>query len=842
MTFKLPIHEVLNQALAAVQKYPVVIIDAPPGSGKTTVLPLALTTQLGLRVAVLEPRRVAARLAANFAATLNGDPVGTTVGFEVRFDRSISDKTKLTFLTEGLLIRRLQGNPRLEDFDVVILDEFHERHIHTDVALAMLCHLQKTSRPDLRIVIMSATLEVERLNSLFKDVGRISTPSTRFQTLIQYCPIAQENGLASIAEKVASIVRTPPAPGDVLVFLPGAREIEWVVDRLRQKVSAQDLLVLPFYAALPQDRQDIVFRSSNIRKCIVSTNIAESSITIPGVRIVVDSGLAKIASHAHWSGISVLQTKPISQASCEQRSGRAGREGPGFVYRMFSEQEFLQRKKFEVPEIQRLDLMQTILEIALILGRQGSPRINAEFLNSMAWLDKPPAALVDQALQTLRLLGAIDDSQQLTPLGTRMAALPLHPRLGRIVCHGLDQHCSVIASLAAISVQEGLLNESRDISIFDQFTANIENLFNSLVARSGHTPNDRFGKMWLQLESFLPKEQRKKLLDQDDWYGLSQALLYGFPERVARRRAISQEREIEYTLTEGGSVFVKARSDTASPEWIIVVDAEETNDKIRGRFTKVQMAFPFDVENLITGSDHFLHESEEIAWDDAHRCVRSFKRLYYGQLIVEERRIKSETEKSSALLLQYLRKLWPQPFSDDEPWMRYKLKHDLAKRLNIQVGKAMHAGELATFQEWICAQKTSFEELLEQSLGKWIEDYFGEEHQRILQSHFPDELRLGSGRMAKIHYENGKEPWLESRLQNFFGSESVPRIAEGALSITLHLLAPNHRAVQITSDLSSFWKNSYPKVRQELMRRYPRHAWPEDPIHAKPSGPTPRRR
>ncbi len=744
---RLPIDDVLPQIVAALDAGPNLVIEAPPGAGKTTRVPVALLARSG-GVLVLEPRRLAARLAARRVASELGERLGETVGYQVRFEDVSGPRTRLRYLTEGVLTRRLLSDPELAGVGTVILDEFHERHLETDLALALLRRLQRGSRPDLRIVVMSATLDAAPVAAFLGECPVVRSEGKLFELTVEYTP----HSAAPLEQQVAeALERLPEGRGDVLVFLPGAAEIRRSMRAVEPWAARAGALVLPLYGDLPPAEQDrAVGPTDGRRKIILSTNVAESSVTIEGVTAVIDSGLARVAADSPWTGLPSVEVRRVSQASATQRAGRAGRTAAGHVIRLYTADEFHRRAAADVPEILRRELSQMVLHL------------RAMGVLDVAWLDAPPAAAWEAANALLDQLGVT----------TEMAELPLPPRLAKLVVEAKhrgipEKGCAVAAVLSA--GERG----SSDLL--------------ALIEGTWHGQTQR---VYDQLRKRVGGRDRTR-----DDAALLRSVLAAFPDRVARHR-----REGELLLSGGGS----AKLPGCRWEFLVAVDIEERREH---GAPLVRLAAPIEPEWLLDR----VEERVRLEWNREKERVEEVSALVYDQLVIEETRAPAAPgEEAGRMLAQKAVEAGPERFADREA---------LAALL-ARMGAAGVAVDVEGALVGLCEDATSFAEVE-------ARDLLGALRPRGLEQAAPERLRLPGGREVKVHYEAGKPPWIESRLQDFFGMQETPRIH--GEPVVVHLLAPNRRPVQVTRDLQGFWERLYPQVRRELMRRYPKHKWPERP-------------
>jgi ATP-dependent helicase HrpB len=769
---QLPVDAILPEIVASLRRHPCLVIEAPPGAGKTTRVPPALLQELSGEVVVLEPRRIAARMAARRVASEMGEAAGGIVGYQVRFEEASSARTRLRFVTEGVLTRRLLTDPQLRGVDAVILDEFHERHLEGDLALALLRRLRHT-RPELRIVVMSATLDAAPIAHFLDDCPVLRSAGRLFELTIEHLPYSPQPLEAQVRGAFERILRESPA-GDVLAFLPGAAEIRRAMRACAHGAQQAGWLVLPLHGSLSPQEQDQALAPAGRPKLILSTNVAESSVTVEGVTTVIDSGLARFARSSPWSGLPVLEVGRISQASARQRSGRAGRTAPGRVLRLYTEEDFGMRAAQETPEILRAELSQLCLSLrAMGIGD----------VTELAWLDAPPAAALAAAESLLERLGATGERAR------QLAGYPLPPRLARILVEAMARGVGESGCVAAALLGSGVLTAHGDL-----LTA----------MESAHDP--RLRQHIAQLRH-IARPPRQKAHDDD---ALLISVLAGFPDRVARRRAGTQ-----LLLSNGASA--ECAADAPRGEFMVAVDAEERSDK---PLPLVRMAARLEPEWLIDLFPGHVRERSELNWNRAAERVDCINSLLYDELTLSEScNSAPEPEAAAAMLAQKALETGLARFVDAAALEDLLVRIELAGLAPPDLAQELRelCSGLRSFAELKSAAK-NFLSLLEQKAGA-----------RRLDELAPSRLRLQGGRQTKVHYERGKPPWIASRLQDFFGMRETPRIGAGRMPVVIHLLAPNQRAVQTTSDLAGFWERLYPQVRRELMRRYPRHSWPEKP-------------
>jgi ATP-dependent helicase HrpB len=839
----LPIDEVLPEILQSLQRHRALVLEAPPGAGKTTRVPLALMddVQLGVSsIAVSEPRRLAAKLAAHFVAGELGERVGERIGYQVRFESKVGPKTRVRYLTAGTLLQQLL-DPRAAQAGaspVIILDEFHERQIENDQLLALL--KQRMGRDDrLRVIVMSATLDGERIAS-YLECPRVRSEGKIFPLRIEHAPTHDDRPLEKQVSSAVKQALQEQSTGHVLVFLPTVPDIQRCQDTLAPLQSTQGVQILALHGELPLDEQTRAVARSEQRKIVLATNVAESSITVPGVTAVVDSGLARIAIDSPWSGRRELSVMEVSGASAIQRAGRAGRTAPGVVYRLFTEHNFRARREHEVPEIQRSDLSDAWLHL---LGAGTDP-------DQLPWFDAPPSAAVQAARTLLRTLGAIDQHGALTAIGRRMLRFAVHPRLARLVVAGEDFGVADDACLAAALLgerdivrrndEDPLAYESDLEERAARFREASESNFSGSSVRRLNLSHASLHAVARAYEALRSKADLSGTPVGDSDQAVRKALLLGFPDRVARRRNPTSP---ELTLANGTAARLSERSVVQNAAWLIAHDVERRVD--RGRRTDlswVTVATQIEPDWLLDLFADRIQDDQQLHWNADKEHVESIERISFGSLVLDETRGRAGA--SAAASSELARAASAQKarfFGDRDVVVSFQQRVALLARhrpdLSLTVAQLDTDGLLAL----ACQGLTSFDELAALDWPSFLLSQLDAEQRRALERDVPVGITLPGGRPLRVNYEPDKPPWVGSRLQDFFGMHSTPLLCNGKVPLTLHLLAPNQRAVQVTTDLAGFWQRHYPGIRRELMRRYPRHSWPEDPLHAAPPVPKPRR-
>lgn len=776
----LPIDALLPKIADSLRRTPNLVIEAAPGAGKTTRVPPALLA-LGGGVLVLEPRRIAARMAARRVAAEMGEPVGETVGYQVRFEETAGPRTRLRFLTEGVLTRRLVADPELRGIGTVVLDEFHERHLETDLAIALLRRLQKTKRPDLRLVVMSATLDARPVCEFLGGCPLVSAEGRLFDLQVEWTPYSA----APLDEQVGNALESVLArgiPGDVLVFLPGAATIHRAARACESAARRHDLLVTPLFGDLSPAEQDLALQPASKRKVILSTNIAESSVTIDGVRVVIDSGLARIAADSPWTGLPSLEIGRVSRASAVQRAGRAGRTAPGYVIRLYTSEDFHRRPDHDEPEIARRELSSLCLHLA---------SMGISDPNQIEWLTAPPREAVEAAEALLDRLHAKGED------AAAMARMPLHTRLARLLLDAGRSGCGDAACRAAALLSSGQRVRSAD-------------LFHALDEER----DSRTRAVYDQLRRFAPRGR-----DTANDAALAKCMLAAFPDRVGRRRANGV-----ILLSNGGSAM-SAAATPQTGEFLVAIDIEEIRDR---NAPLLRLACPIEPEWLIDLFPERIVERQAVEWNRQGERVEAVSALVYDELTIEETRGGVVDDEAAAKILaarametELGRFVDPADLDALLARIEFAAEHSAIQPLTID--------DIRRAIETICYGLRSLTDL-ERAASRLLPALEAMRDRQLLDRIAPDRLRLQGGRQAKVHYERGKPPWVESRLQDFFGMTESPRVANGKVPLVIHLLAPNKRPVQTTTDLAGFWQRLYPQVRKELGRRYPKHAWPEKPL------------
>jgi ATP-dependent helicase HrpB len=840
----LPIDPHLPEIISILQTAGALVLTAPPGAGKTTRVPRALY-DAGYaakgEILILEPRRLAARMAAFRVAQEFGEKPGETVGYSIRFENVAGPKTRIRFMTEAILARRIIQNPNLTGVAAVILDEFHERHLATDLALSLLKQIQ-IKNPALKIIVMSATLDAQPVVSFLSNSQLLSVVGAPFDLSIEYEDRVSDRPLHDkVASATAKLLRSEPR-GDVLVFLPGAAEIRRCAVALKPLEERLGVHVHLLHGDLPSSEQRRAIEPAAQGKVILATNVAETSITIPGIAAVIDSGLARIAGHSAWSGFSTLTTAKISKAAAIQRAGRAGRTQAGRVLRLYTRPDFESRPEHETPEIRRADLAETVL----MLHGAG-----IQDLGSFTWFDPPPPSAIAAAEGLLVRLGAIDTVGRSSDTGTRMLQIPVHPRLARLILEGealqvTDESALLAALLSERDIRldsrsslggvhsktRNLVSGSSDlIELIDCFREAEHAIYSTnRIIDLGFDPGaiQAVRRAYRQLRRILSASNsartRRPAGDRTE-EALLIAALAAFPDRVAKRRKAGSQ---ELLLAGGGSATLSPTSAVHNPIFLVAVDAEERISRGASN-TMVRLASVVEIEWLAAMFPDSILQKTELIWNERAGRVDEVQRTCYEQIILEETvRPAAPSEEVSRMLASAVFAANFSPFRYLSSLSAFQARLSfLSEHFPGETWPKLGDSVIREIVVSLCSGKNSLEELAPISIVGAFTNRLTTRQRMLLEREAPERIKLKSGRSAIVHYESTKPPWIESRLQDFFGMKTTPMICSGQVSLTVHLLAPNGRAVQVTQDLDGFWKRHYPSIRRELQRRYPKHAWPE---------------
>lgn len=812
MTAALPIYEILDAVKSSLAQQNTLIIQAPPGAGKSTVLPFELLDEpwlSGKKILLLEPRRLAARAVAARMAELKNEDVGETIGFRVRFENRIGRNTRIEVVTEGILTRMLQNDNALENVGMIMFDEFHERSLHADLALALCREAQQVLREDLRIVIMSATLDGDALAALLHNAPVITSTGRQYPVTVRYFPPDTQ---LHLAEQTAQAVKKAlqDETGDVLVFLPGAGEIKRTQDLLEQTVSA--VMIYPLYGDLPHGEQQraLLPDPSGLRKVVLATSIAETSLTIEGIGVVIDSGYARVPRFDPRSGLTRLETVRLSKDAADQRAGRAGRLGPGVCYRLWSEAEQRHLRAHRTPEILEADLAPAMLELCN-WGVTG--------IEQMAWLTPPPSGNRQQALALLQLLGAVNTDGTISAHGRALLQLPTHPRIAHLLLEGKKINAAALAGdVAAVLEERDPLPKTEGTSLA---------LRVDVLRRWRDKNRVQADTQTLQRIARLATSWRKHLgcnedntLFADELAGHLVAAAY--PERIAKKQDSGR-----YKLANGRQAKMADMDPLSDRTWLAIAQLDAGTSE-----GKIFLAAPLSADDIISSAT----EKETIAWDYQKGELLARKEKRIGEIVAATAPLKNIPEAQyEQLITEVVQREGLRLFdiSDDTQQWLYRITSLRAWRSNENWPDVSETQLLATAAEWLVPflknirrrddfRKTKLQELLP-GLLDWNQ-------QQQLEKLAPATINVPSGSAIRLQYQpDASAPILAVRLQELFGLTQTPAVNEGRQQVMLHLLSPAMRPMQVTQDLYSFWQNTYPEIRKELRIRYPKHSWPEDP-------------
>ncbi|WP_028549765.1 ATP-dependent helicase HrpB [Paenibacillus sp. UNC451MF] len=833
----LPIDPVLPKLKETLRSCSNAVLVAPPGAGKTTRIPLALLDEpwlSGRKILMLEPRRLAAKSAARFMASALGEQVGNTVGYRVKLDTQVSAITRIEVVTEGVLTRMLQADPALEDVGIVIFDEFHERSLHADTGLALCLQSQSLLRDDIRILVMSATLDAEPVTKLLGNAPTIISEGRSFPVETRYWNRSTEGRIeSSVVRCILNALANDP--GDLLVFLPGEGEIRRVEAMLSEQApeTGYPLRIAPLYGSLPQDAQDLAIAPSrpDERKIVLATSIAESSLTVEGVRIVIDAGLMRVPRFSPRTGMTRLETIPVSRASADQRRGRAGRTAPGVCYRLWTEQEDRNLHSRSAPEITEADLAPLALELA---------QWGVSDPSELCWLDPPPSAAFSQARELLMSLQALDINGSITEHGKSMADLGLHPRLAHMLLKAVKMQLGVLAcELAA------LLND-RDILRSDGTGRNADIRLRVEALRKSASAN-RIHELYHEGFRIDTAACRRINAEANQWKralklshppthedvdscGILLALAY--PDRIGQRRPNGR-----YLLQNGrGAAF----SDTqllASSAYLVAAELDDQSVESR-----IYLAAPVELSDIEQYIGDQLEEETWVGWDTTVQAVRARKRQRLGALVVKDAQL-THPDPDAALqaLLEGISLEGLSILTWTKAARQLQQRICFMHQVDASWPDASEEALISTLGDWLAPHLYSLKsrsDLERLHLADILETWLSWDQRRELDTYAPTHIVVPSGSRIPIDYTDPASPLLAVRLQEMFGLTQTPRIGRGSVPLTLHLLSPAHRPVQVTKDLASFWSNAYFEIKKDLKGRYPKHYWPDNPLEAMPTNRT----
>ena len=818
-----PIAPLLPAIGTSLATHPRLVLEAPPGAGKTTQVPLALLDAswlAGRRIVMLEPRRVAARSAAMFMAGQLGEEVGQTVGYRIRFEDRVSARTRIEVVTEGILTRMIQDDPELEGIGALLFDEFHERHLAADLGLALALDVQAGLREDLRIVVMSATLDGQRL-AAFLDAPRLSSEGRGHPVAISHFPARREESLEAQARRAAeeALARHP---GDVLVFLPGQREIARVQAALEAAVLPDDAEVLALHGELPVEQQSRVLQAApdGRRRIVLATNVAESSVTLPGVRVVIDSGLAREPRFDPNSGFPRLDVVAISQASADQRAGRAGRVAEGWAWRLWPQSQRLEAQRR--PEIAQVELAGLALELAA-WGSEG-----------LRFVDPPPPGALAAARELLQRLGALAASGGITAQGRRMLALGTHPRLAAMLLAARTPRQQALSADLAALVEARDPLRSRSDALAERWRA--------LAAfRSGRVPADASRSALAAIDAAARQWRRRLRCEAApppdiEAHELGDLLAHAYPDRIAARHPVDP---LRYQLANGRSARLFEDSALRGEPWLV---ASELRHEARGDALLLRAA-PVDEAFLRADFRERFVEREGAVWDADKRALVARRESRFDRIVLDSRPAgRVDPDQAAQALTDAVRELGLVALPWTEGLRQWQAREVSLRQWMPELGlpDLSDAALQATLDDWLkpaFAGKTRLDALSEAELGEALKSPLAWELRQQVERLAPARITVPSGMERRIDYALDHEgapqpPVLAVKLQELFGLADTPRVADGRVPLTLHLLSPGGKPLQVTGDLRSFWNRTYPEVRKEMKGRYPRHPWPDDPWSA----------
>jgi ATP-dependent helicase HrpB len=850
MPERLPIYEVEGAILASVREHRRVIISAPTGSGKSTQVPQMLLDHelLGKgQVVVLQPRRLATRLLAARVAWERKSDLGREVGYQIRFENVSGPETRIRFVTEGVLLRQMVQDARLQGISALIFDEFHERHLYGDITLAQALDLQESTRPDLKILVMSATLDAARLEEYLEPCRILESQGRTFPVEIKYSGspsyLDKRPVWEQAAEAFSDFVHSGDS-GDVLVFMPGGYEISQTIQAIQHCDESRGFILLPLYGELPPVEQDAAVARYDKRKVVVATNVAETSLTIDGIRCVIDSGLARIPRYDPQRGINTLLVEKISRASADQRSGRAGRTAPGVCLRLWSQEEHGHRPQQEVPEVKRLDLA----EVVLTLKAAG-----VEDLRKFRWLEPPEERALAHAEELLVDLGALRSSggsaeaAKITEVGRKMLAFPLHPRYGRMLLAAQQYRCVHQACLVAA------LTQGRDLLLrnVDRETARWrEDLLGDkagsdfwiLMRAWNYAAKNQFrldacrrlgvhmvtarqvGPLFQQFIEIAKKEGLETTLSEIPDEALQKCILIGFSDRVARRL---DSGTLRCELVHGRRGVLARESAVQNSPLFVAAEVREVEGKDKEVNTLLSLATAIEEAWLRELFPDDLGTASRVFYDATTKRVCAEQQLRFRDLSLGTRRVEPPPADEAARLLteevvegRLVLKEWDHSV---EQWiLRLNLLSEWCPKLGLPPITQDARRHLI---EQLCHGAYGYKDIKDKPVQPVVKSWLSAEQEVLLQKHAPERLQLSNGKTPKVLYEAGVPPYIPIRIQELYDVNTTPKIAMGRVPVILHILAPNMRPVQITQDLAGFWRDHYPRIKSELQRKYPKHQW-----------------
>lgn len=819
----------LPQIGASLADHPRLVLEAPPGAGKTTQVPLALLQApwlAGQKIVMLEPRRIAARAAAQFMAQQLGEPVGQTVGYRIRFESKVSAATRIEVVTEGILTRLLQNDPELDGIGLLVFDEFHERHLAGDLGAVLALDVQANLRPDLRLLVMSATLDGERI-AHWLDAPRLSSPGRSFPVAIEHPPARSQE---SVEHHLARVARQAlqDHDGDVLGFLPGRREIARCRTTLLHSLDRDDVEVFALHGELSLAEQQAALAPAEpgTRRIVLATNVAESSITLPGIRVVVDAGQAREPRFDPNSGFSRLETVSISQASADQRAGRAGRVASGTAYRLWPQSRRLEPSR--QAEINQTELSSLALELAA----WGVPM---DDVAQLRWLDPPPPGALSQAQDLLTRLGALGGDGRITALGRSMLELGTAPRLAAAARRTPIPMQPLVADLLALMEARSPLRGEQARN--DDFRTRVA-VLHAWRDRRGGAPRGEVDTGALAAIEQASKGWRRRLdvrtaaSGMPDSHSVGDLLLHAFPDRVARR---DDNQPLRYTLANGRGARLHENTALSGEPWLVVLDLRH-----EARDSLILAAAPLDPRTLERDEGGRFVRQRTLRWNDERGAVEAFEEHRFDAIVLSRRSVPVTAEDALPALLAAVRAkgIDALPWSAAAQQLRARMSAVRQWLPELGLPDVSDAALLDSLEQWLGPYLQGvhrLDALGGDKLSQALTALFDYEQRRLLDAQAPESLLVPSGQRRRLDYTEAASPVLAVKLQELFGLADTPSVGAGRIPVTLHLLSPAGRPIQVTQDLKGFWERTYPEVKRELKGRYPRHPWPDDPWTAQPT-------
>lgn len=845
---RLPIYEIEDELCSKLKKEPRLVLSAPTGSGKSTQVPQMMMDN-GLlgdgEVVILQPRRLAARMLADRVASERNVKIGSEVGYQIRFENRTSKDTRIRFVTEAILLRQMVNDPTLEGISAILFDEFHERHIYGDITLARAVSIQKDLRPDLKIIVMSATLEIETLQNFLQPCSVVRSEGRTFPVSVEYWKKSVSPETTPVWDAAAEAFEmwaSRGEAGDVLIFMPGNFEINRTIQSLQGSKAAKDHIILPLHGELPPDQQDLAVSPAAKPRIIVSTNVAETSLTIDGIRLVIDSGLARIAHFDVNRGINTLHIHRISQSSADQRTGRAGRTQEGHCIRLWSEKDHSHRPVQDKAEIHRLELSETLLTLKCT---------GVGDLTEFGWFETPVSQSLERGLTLLHDLGALDRKENVTEVGRKMQAFPTHPRYARLLLAADEFECVYQAALIAaltqgrnilIPTNDRRIRENRaellgDTGVSDFLIlmrawkyASSKN-FNTGACRSLgiHAATCRQVKPLFDQFSRIAESQGldaspKRINDEN----LQRCLLIAFSDRLARRM---DRGTLRCELVHGRRGDLSRDSIIQDAPLFVAAEIQEIEGRDKQVQTLLSGATAIEEEWLIQHFPEDFSEKEEVFIDSTTRRVSAVKSAWFRDLRIRSSGNGDPTPEAAAALLaaEIIKgtvsiKKWDQNI---EAWiLRVNQLSQACPELEIPI--IDEEARLQILTE-ICLGAYSFKDVRELEVRNSVRQWLNQNQQNLVEKFAPEKVKLTNGRHVRVEYTETQDPYIAVRMQDLFGVKTLPDVYMGRKPLVVHILAPNFRPVQVTQNLAGFWTDHYPARKKELQRKYPKHSWPDDP-------------